>query len=90
MLFHSVNYTSVIVTHSASVQTKCYLLLGVNHGHTGHVRFLTSVELGPENGGGVRGPLTTAAARPGASTTGGDARLPIRKDNSSGTAKIAY
>ena len=67
-----------------------HLLSGVNHGHTGHVRFLTSVELGPENGGGGRGPPTAATARPAASTAGSDARLPIRKDNSPGTAKNSF
>jgi len=55
----------------------------VNHGHTGHVRFLTSEELGPENGsgssgGGGRNAAAAAAGRtaPGAANP----RLHGRKD----------
>jgi hypothetical protein len=37
---------------------------GVNHGHTGHVRFLTSVELGGQPGGVEGGGATHQPAAP--------------------------
>ncbi len=59
----------------------------MNHGHTGHVRFLTSEELGPENGGsgssGGRNAIAAAAA--GRTATGAaNPRLHGRKDPTAG------
>ncbi len=60
----------------------------MNHGHTGHVRFLTSEELGPDNGGSGssngsgRNAVAAAAGRtaPGAANP----RLHGRKDPTAG------
>ncbi len=61
----------------------------MNHGHTGHVRFLTSEELGPENGGGGSGGGSSGRNAPAAAagrTAPGAAnpRLHGRKDPAAG------
>jgi hypothetical protein len=59
----------------------------VNHGHTGHVRFLTSEELGPDNGGGSGGGggRNASAAAAGRTAPGAaNPRLHGRKDPTAG------
>ncbi len=60
----------------------------MNHGHTGHVRFLTSEELGPDNGGGGSGGgggRNAAAAAAGRTAPGAaNPRLHGRKDPTAG------
>ncbi len=61
----------------------------MNHGHTGHVRFLTSVQLGPDNGGGggVRNDPGEAVGRSASAVSGG--RLHGRKDAIAGEERDA-
>ncbi len=58
----------------------------MNHGHTGHVRFLTSEELGPDNGGSSSGGGRNAATAVAGRTAPGAAnpRLHGRKDPTAG------
>ncbi len=60
----------------------------MNHGHTGHVRFLTSEELGLDNGGGGSsggGGRTAPAAATGRTAPGAaNPRLHGRKDPTAG------
>jgi len=64
----------------------------VNHGHTGHVRFLTSEELGPENGGGGSGGGRNAPAAAAGRTAPGAAnpRLHGRKDPTAGEDRRGF